>query len=123
MGRHFDVQFHLHFVFHFLSLAWKERFLQSDDWIFKYSFSGEQVFRPSKVEILEEDEILVLEFAETLPIGVGVLAIGFEGILNDKMKGFYRRWLGLEFICQFYCTPKLVIIDDMYTSLTCYLFC
>lgn len=42
------------------------------------------------MEIFEEDEILVLEFAETLPIGEGVLAIGFDGILNDKMKGFYR---------------------------------
>ncbi|EXB57658.1 Puromycin-sensitive aminopeptidase [Morus notabilis] len=52
--------------------------------------NSSEVFRPSKVELLEEDEILVLEFAETLPIGVGVLAIGFEGILNDKMKGFYR---------------------------------
>lgn len=50
-----------------------------------------QVFQPSKVEIFEEDDILVLEFSETLPIGLGVLAIEFEGILNDKMKGFYRR--------------------------------
>ncbi|KAF4367053.1 hypothetical protein G4B88_016765 [Cannabis sativa] len=49
-----------------------------------------KVFKPSSVEIFEEDEILVVEFAETLPIGVGVLAIEFEGILNDKMKGFYR---------------------------------
>ena len=31
-------------------------------------------------------------FEETLPLGLGVLAIGFEGILNDKMKGFYRRY-------------------------------
>ncbi|KAL6344635.1 hypothetical protein AAG906_002541 [Vitis piasezkii] len=44
----------------------------------------------SKVEIVEEDEILVLEFSEVLPLEMGVLAIGFEGTLNDKMKGFYR---------------------------------
>ncbi|KAF1871909.1 hypothetical protein Lal_00012126 [Lupinus albus] len=25
-----------------------------------------------------------------VPIGIGVLAIQFEGILNDRMKGFYR---------------------------------
>ncbi|WKA08836.1 hypothetical protein VitviT2T_026521 [Vitis vinifera] len=37
-----------------------------------------------------QDEILVLEFSEVLPLEVGVLAIGFEGTLNDKMKGFYR---------------------------------
>ncbi|GLT85576.1 hypothetical protein SLE2022_037630 [Rubroshorea leprosula] len=49
-----------------------------------------KVFQPSKVELIDEDGILVLEFTETLPIGVGVLAIGFEGILNDRMKGFYR---------------------------------
>lgn len=40
---------------------------------------------------MEEDEILVLEFSKVLPLEMGVLAIGFEGTLNDKMKGFYRR--------------------------------
>ncbi|KAK8697104.1 hypothetical protein V6N13_113262 [Hibiscus sabdariffa] len=48
------------------------------------------VFEPSKVYLDEEDEILVLDFADTLPLGVGILAIGFEGTLNDKMNGFYR---------------------------------
>ncbi|XP_009334713.2 aminopeptidase M1-like isoform X1 [Pyrus x bretschneideri] len=50
----------------------------------------DKVFKPSKAETFEEDGILVLEFGETLPIGTGVLVIEFEGILNDKMKGFYR---------------------------------
>lgn len=50
-----------------------------------------QVLKPSRVELFEDDEILVLEFPEKIPIGLGVLAIQFEGILNDKMKGFYRR--------------------------------
>lgn len=39
---------------------------------------------------MEVDEILVLMFDEVLPIGTGVLAIDFEGTLNDRMKGFYR---------------------------------
>ncbi|XP_020413267.1 uncharacterized protein LOC18789387 [Prunus persica] len=57
-----------------------------------------QVFKPWKVETFEEDGILVLEFGETLPIGPGVLGIGFEGILNDKMKGyiegvFFEFWV------------------------------
>ncbi|KAH7523844.1 hypothetical protein FEM48_Zijuj06G0055200 [Ziziphus jujuba var. spinosa] len=54
------------------------------------SKDSSKVFQPSKIEIFEEDDLLVLEFSETLPIGLGVLAIEFEGILNDKMKGFYR---------------------------------
>ncbi|GAV56952.1 Peptidase_M1 domain-containing protein/DUF3358 domain-containing protein [Cephalotus follicularis] len=52
--------------------------------------NSSKALQPSKVELVEEDEILVLEFLETLPMGMGVLAILFEGILNDKMKGFYR---------------------------------
>ncbi|KAB2072532.1 hypothetical protein E1A91_A07G022000v1 [Gossypium mustelinum] len=52
--------------------------------------NSSKVFDPKKVELVEEDEILVLDFAEALPLGLGVLAIGFEGILNDRMKGFYR---------------------------------
>ncbi|KAJ4709017.1 Aminopeptidase [Melia azedarach] len=47
-------------------------------------------FKPTEVDLVEDDEILVLEFPEILPKGMGVLAIGFEGVLNDKMKGFYR---------------------------------
>ncbi|KAL3655741.1 AP-1 complex subunit mu-1-like [Castilleja foliolosa] len=43
-----------------------------------------------EVQLFEDDEILVLEFKENLPIGVGVLNIEFEGTLNDRMKGFYR---------------------------------
>ncbi|KAE9586886.1 hypothetical protein Lal_00004969 [Lupinus albus] len=49
-----------------------------------------KVLKPSSVALFEDDEILVLEFPETVPIGFGVLAIQFEGILNDRMKGFYR---------------------------------
>ncbi|XP_022158530.1 aminopeptidase M1 [Momordica charantia] len=49
-----------------------------------------KVFQPSSIQACEENQILVLEFAETLPIGTGTLSIDFEGILNDKMKGFYR---------------------------------
>ncbi|KAF5186168.1 Aminopeptidase [Thalictrum thalictroides] len=47
-------------------------------------------YRKLDVNLLEEDEILVLGFDEDLPIGEGSLYIGFKGILNDQMKGFYR---------------------------------
>lgn len=52
--------------------------------------NSSKVLEPFKVHLVEEDEILVLEFSETLPVGMGVLAIEFEGCLSDKMKGFYR---------------------------------
>ena len=58
----------------------------------EWSFEIGQVLRPSKVDVVEEDEILVLEFADTLPIGMGLLTIRFQGTLNDKMKGFYARY-------------------------------
>ncbi|XVF48712.1 hypothetical protein PTKIN_Ptkin03bG0211500 [Pterospermum kingtungense] len=49
-----------------------------------------KVFKLSNIEMVQEDEILVLDFAKQLPKGMGVLTIGFEGDLNDNMKGFYR---------------------------------
>ncbi|XP_057957573.1 aminopeptidase M1 [Malania oleifera] len=49
-----------------------------------------QVFEPLAVQMFVEDEILVAEFAEALPRGMGVLKVGYEGTLNDRMKGFYR---------------------------------
>ncbi|CAA3003859.1 aminopeptidase M1 [Olea europaea subsp. europaea] len=52
--------------------------------------SNNKVFEAFDVEMCEKDEIMVLEFEENLPLGVGVLSLDFEGTLNDKMKGFYR---------------------------------
>lgn len=45
-----------------------------------------------EVYLWEEDEILVLEFDDCLPMGSGVLSVRFDGVLNDKMRGFYRRF-------------------------------
>ncbi|CAK9317339.1 unnamed protein product [Citrullus colocynthis] len=52
--------------------------------------NSSKVIQPSSIQACEENQILVLEFAQTLPIGLGTLSMDFEGILNDKMKGFYR---------------------------------
>ncbi|CAA3001720.1 aminopeptidase M1 [Olea europaea subsp. europaea] len=52
--------------------------------------SNDKVVDAVDVEMCEEDEIMVLEFKESLPLGVGVLSMDFEGTLNDRMKGFYR---------------------------------
>lgn len=50
-----------------------------------------QEYRASEVALVEEDNILVLQFDDGLSTGEGVLCIGFSGTLNDQMKGFYRR--------------------------------
>ncbi|KAG6391170.1 hypothetical protein SASPL_148922 [Salvia splendens] len=52
--------------------------------------SANKVLEAVEVELFAEDEIAVMEFKESLPIGVGVLTMEFEGALNDNMKGFYR---------------------------------
>ncbi|XP_065630862.1 aminopeptidase M1 [Quercus suber] len=51
--------------------------------------SNSKVLEPLKVHVVEEDEILVLDFADTLPIGIGFLTVHFHRTLNNKMKGFY----------------------------------
>lgn len=50
-----------------------------------------QVLLPVEVTSALEDEILIIRFNEVLPLGEGTLVIAFQGTLNDKMKGFYRR--------------------------------
>ncbi|XP_057455124.1 aminopeptidase M1-like isoform X2 [Lotus japonicus] len=45
---------------------------------------------PCDVLLEGEDEILVLEFDESLSVGEGVLEIEFSGILNEHLCGLYR---------------------------------
>ena len=42
------------------------------------------------VQLCEESEVATITFDQTLKIGKGKLHIDFTGILNDKLKGFYR---------------------------------
>ncbi|KAK7840055.1 aminopeptidase m1 [Quercus suber] len=73
----------------FIVLNAAELYVDTPSVSFTHS-SNSKVLRPSKVhDVVEEDEILVLEFADMLPIGMGLLTICFQGTLNDKMKGFY----------------------------------
>ncbi|XP_058786060.1 aminopeptidase M1-like [Vicia villosa] len=74
---------------HFIVLNAAELTVANDAVSFTNRHSS-KVFKPSKVELFEDDEILVLEFPEEIPIGLGLLSIQFDGILNDRMKGFYR---------------------------------
>uniref|UniRef100_A0A0D6QRK3 Aminopeptidase n=1 Tax=Araucaria cunninghamii TaxID=56994 RepID=A0A0D6QRK3_ARACU len=52
--------------------------------------NSREVKFPSNIGIDVDDEILVLEFEEDLPLGEAMLGIEFQGTLNDQMKGFYR---------------------------------
>lgn len=56
-----------------------------------------QKLYPSEITVVEKDEILVLLFGEVLPHGQGYLRIYFDGTLNDRMKGFYRRCFIVSF--------------------------
>ncbi|KAL0904018.1 hypothetical protein M5K25_026087 [Dendrobium thyrsiflorum] len=56
---------------------------------FKGHGSSEKLY-PTEITTVEIDELLVLLFSDVLPHGEGSLWIGFDGILNDRMKGFYR---------------------------------
>ena len=38
----------------------------------------------------EGTETLTVTFADSLPLGDALLCITYKGLLNDKMKGFYR---------------------------------
>jgi len=52
------------------------------------SGAGEQT--AESITLDEEKEVLVATFNPPLAPGTGSLAVKFTGILNDKMKGFYR---------------------------------
>ena len=38
----------------------------------------------------DEDETLTVTFDSDLPVGSGQVKLDFTGILNDKLRGFYR---------------------------------
>ncbi|KAL9267254.1 Aminopeptidase M1-like protein [Drosera capensis] len=64
--------------------------IDSDSVSFKPDSDSSKELRAVGVGLIEEDEILVLEFGDEIPTGAGVLRIAFRGTLNDNMKGFYR---------------------------------
>jgi puromycin-sensitive aminopeptidase len=48
------------------------------------------LLQSTNVDLNEETEVATITFAEPLRAGTGRLNISFTGILNDKLKGFYR---------------------------------
>ena len=52
--------------------------------------SSHLVVAKADVALDEDAQTLTLKFPDPLPVGGAVLYIKYKGILNDKMKGFYR---------------------------------
>ena len=53
-------------------------------------FSNGVKVNSSKIQLDEETELGTLVFGETLNTGTAKLHINYTGVLNDKLKGFYR---------------------------------
>ncbi|KAG0220143.1 peptidase family M1-domain-containing protein [Mortierella sp. GBAus27b] len=51
---------------------------------------GENTHEASEITFDEHRETTTLTFGSDLPVGTAVLNIYYDGILNDKMSGFYR---------------------------------
>ena len=47
-------------------------------------------FESTEVKICEESEVATILFSSSLPTGAGKLHISYTGIINDRLKGFYR---------------------------------
>lgn len=47
-------------------------------------------FKCSKIELDENNEIARFLFDQALEVGNGKLKIKYNGVLNDKMQGFYK---------------------------------
>ena len=45
---------------------------------------------PTVIDLDEEAERLTITLSSSLPVGAPRLHLGFRGVLNDKLKGFYR---------------------------------
>lgn len=56
----------------------------------KYKGAAQQFESDIGISYADEDETVTLTFPEELQVGRGSLLLSFSGILNDKMKGFYR---------------------------------
>ncbi|XP_076372940.1 puromycin-sensitive aminopeptidase-like protein [Tachypleus tridentatus] len=51
----------------------------------------------TNIEVSQDDERLILTFGQPLTVGKGELYLEFSGVLNEKMKGFYRsKYMSLE---------------------------
>ena len=63
--------------------------LNFDKVVFEYVKCDKKV-ESAKVELSEENEVAIITFGELLAVGQGKITVVYTGILNDKLKGFYR---------------------------------
>ena len=54
------------------------------------------IYIVARVSYDEAEETVALSFEAALPPGRTTLVIEYEGVLNDKMRGFYRTKYNLE---------------------------
>ena len=52
--------------------------------------AGDEIIVCSNIATNAEEETLTLTFSKPLPVGAGQVDLNFTGILNDKLRGFYR---------------------------------
>ncbi len=51
---------------------------------------GKKTVQPGKIIFNEKAETVIFKFPMEIPVGKGQLVLKFRGILNDKLRGFYR---------------------------------
>lgn len=52
--------------------------------------NGSTTIESANVTLCDDSEVATIVFGQSLPLGKGKLHIDFTGVLNDKLKGFYR---------------------------------
>lgn len=62
--------------------------LSFDKAVFEHSDGSKQ--ESTNVKLCEESEVATISFSQALKQGNGKLHINYTGLLNDKLKGFYR---------------------------------
>ena len=55
-----------------------------------YEYANGTTLESTNVALNEESELATITFGNALKVGAGKLHINFTGLLNDKLKGFYR---------------------------------
>ncbi len=73
---------------------------------------GGSVLKTETITYNKESETCTLAFAQEIPIGNGEIHIAFSGILNDKLRGFYRsQYIDPEGNTQYLATTQFEATD------------